>query len=174
MTKLIMGIGVSGAGKTTVLKSFAQKNNYVYLCPDNIREELTGDSLDQSQNKEVWELARRRLAELLQSGQTVVFDATFVDSRIRKDFLSFARQIGVEKIQGVWLDIPREVSQERNQSRQRVMPDYAIDRQYAQIEQSIPQLDDGFDDIFRLDQDQNLVEAVVRTDESDLHRRFDG
>ena len=42
MKKLIMGIGIPGSEKTTVLKTFAEKYNYSYICPDDIRLELTG------------------------------------------------------------------------------------------------------------------------------------
>jgi len=37
MKKVIMGIGIPGSGKTTILKEFADKNGYEYICPDDIR-----------------------------------------------------------------------------------------------------------------------------------------
>lgn len=50
MSKVIVGIGLPGSGKTTALKPFADKNSYIYICPDDIRAELTGNPADQSKN----------------------------------------------------------------------------------------------------------------------------
>jgi predicted kinase len=41
MSKLILGIGLPGSGKTTALKPFAEKNGYIYISPGDIREELS-------------------------------------------------------------------------------------------------------------------------------------
>ncbi len=90
-----------GSGKTTVLKRFADENEYTYICPDDIRQELTGSASDQSKNREVWVEAYKRTEEELLKGKSVVFDATFTNPEQRKDFLSFVRQKGAEKIQGV-------------------------------------------------------------------------
>jgi predicted kinase len=89
MSKLIMGIGIPGSGKTTALKPFAEQNAYAYLCPDDIRIELTGNSADQSRNREVWAEAHKRVAHALENGETIVFDATFARDSERKNFIAF-------------------------------------------------------------------------------------
>jgi predicted kinase len=63
MKKLILGIGIPGSGKTTVLKKLANDYNYSYICPDDIRFELTLDMSDQSRNKEVWRESYHRLEQ---------------------------------------------------------------------------------------------------------------
>ncbi len=79
-----MGIGIPGSGKTTIIKAFADRNNYTYICPDDIRTELTGDPRDQTKNKEVWETARQRVSEAIHQGKTVVVDATFAHAEQRR------------------------------------------------------------------------------------------
>lgn len=175
MKKVIIGIGIPGAGKTTVLKDFAHKNGYYYLSLDNIRVELAGTAIDQSKNKEAWNLARERIKEYFDQGLTIVVDATFTKCNQRIDFLNFLRQeCDAEKIQGVWVDTPIEIARERNAERDRVVPEYAMDRMHSEIENDIPQLSNGFDSIFRLDKDQNLVEAVIENpaSENHVHRNF--
>lgn len=102
MTKVIMGIGIPGSGKTTFLKQFAHANEHLYICPDDIRYELTGNSVDQSKNKEVWRLAYERVQNELSAGVTVVFDATFANQRERKECINFCKEHGADKVQGIF------------------------------------------------------------------------
>lgn len=50
MQKVIIGSGIPGAGKTTILKKFAEKYGYTYISSDTIRTELTNDVNDMSKN----------------------------------------------------------------------------------------------------------------------------
>jgi predicted kinase len=134
MKKVILGIGVPGSGKTTVLKRFAEENEYTYICPDDIRKELAGDAADQSKNREVWIEAYKRTEQELLEGKSVVFDATFANPDQRKDFLHFARQKGAEKIQGVYVDVDLEIAKERNSQRERIVPEHAIQRMHKNLE----------------------------------------
>lgn len=106
MTKVIMGIGIPGSGKTTILKKVANDYGYSYICPDDIRLELTGDINDQSKNKEVWEESYRRLEKNLKEGKTVVFDATFAKVSTREECINLAHKFGANKIQGIYIDSP--------------------------------------------------------------------
>ncbi len=173
MTKLIMGIGIPGSGKTTILKNFAEKYDYAYICPDDIRKELTGSESDQSKNNEVWTEAKKRMVEKFQDGKTVVFDATFTHAGQRKEFISFARQNGIEKIDGVFLDIPIELTKERNQMRERKVPDYALDRMNKNITDFPPEISDGFDSIFTLNEHKELVRAHMAGEQETIKKEFD-
>lgn len=156
-----MGVGLPGSGKTTALKPFAEKNSYVYLCPDDIRAELTGNSADQSKNKEVWAEAYKRVADALGKGETVVFDATFARDSERKNFIAFAREHGVEKIQGVVSEVDFEVAQERNLARERVVPEHAMQRMHSMLETVPPEITEGFDSLFFIDEFQKLKQAEI-------------
>lgn len=172
MKKVILGIGLPGSGKSTVLKAFAERNGYAYVCPDDIREELTGDAADQSRNAEVWSEAHTRTQEFLASDQSVVVDATFTQSQRRKEFLDFVRECGADKIQGVFVDVPLETALERNAGRDRVVPEDVIYRMDRELNRPQPELTDGFDSIFRLDENQELVEVVMQREGERLHKSF--
>ena len=96
MTKLIIGMGIPGSGKSTTLKKFAEDYGYNYICPDDIREEMLGDAADQSKNQEVWDEARKKMQEFFKRGKTVVFDAVFNNAKRRKEFIDYAKATGVE------------------------------------------------------------------------------
>jgi predicted kinase len=170
MAKVIVGIGMAGVGKTTVLKTFAEKNGYAYICPDDIRAEVTGNAMDQSRNKEIWDEVRARTAHYLQDGQTVVVDATFTTLDQRIHFLDFVREHGAEKIQGIFVDAPAEIAKERNASRERRIPEYAIDRMAKNLKEHPPKIEDGFDSIFTVDEYQQLKEAEM-IGEGEFHKK---
>jgi predicted kinase len=169
MRKVIMGIGIPGSGKTTVLQQLAQEHDYTYICPDDIREELTGNATDQSQNKEVWRLAYQRAQEALAQNHSVVFDATFAQHDQRKEFLDFARNAGAEKIQGIFIDTPIEIAKERNRDRDRSISEHVIDRMDANLRSFPPEVTEGFDSIFTLDEYQK-IRSVEKAEEG-LARR---
>jgi len=172
MKKVIVGIGIPGSGKTRVLKAFAEKNGYEYICPDDLRQELTGDAKDQSRNPEVWSIAKKQLKNLLEQNESVVFDATFVDSEQRKDFLFFARSSGADKIQGVFMDIPFEVAKERNEKRERIVPEQEMERMNALLHGAPPEITDGFDSLFVLNQSGELVRAEAKGKEGVIEKEF--
>lgn len=172
MAKIIIGIGIPGSGKTTALKPFAEKNVYTYISPDDIRAELTGDASDQSKNKEVWEEARHRVAESLERGETVVFDATFAKDFERKSFIQFAREHGAEKVQGVFATVPFEVANDRNKARDRVVPEHAISRMHTMLKENPPNVEDGFDSVFDIDELQELERAEMKIEDGIVTREF--
>ncbi len=172
MKKVIIGIGIPGSGKTTVLKEFAQKYGYAYICPDDIREEVLGDATDQSKNKEVWAEDHRRMGNFLAQGRTVVFDATFTHANGRKSFLDFARQSGAEKIQGILFDTPLEVAQERNLARERQVPEHAVKRMSDDLSANRPVIEDGLDSIFTLNEYQQLIDVERRGGSNNEHKNF--
>lgn len=150
MRTLILGIGIPGSGKTTFLKKLAQERGYAYLAPDDIREELTGDNLDQSRNKEVWAVAEERMRTHFKDGKSVVFDATFAKGHERRAFLESARAAGAQRMEGYWFDVPLEVARERNASRTRQVRDHALVRMDALIREDPPMLSEGLDSLVRM------------------------
>lgn len=172
MKKVIVGIGIPGSGKTTILKDFAGRNAYAYVCPDDIRAELTGNASDQSKNREVWENAYQKTAEYLKDGSTVVFDATFTHPEQRKEFLTFVREQGAEKVQGIFVDVGLKIAKERNKDRERHVPEYVLERMDSSLENFPPELTDGFDSIFTVDSEHKLTEVTHNYKENTLHREF--
>jgi predicted kinase len=172
MGKLIVGVGIPGSGKTAIFKKFAAKHEYSYICPDDIREELTGDASDQSQNAAVWNKAKERLQEFLKENKTVVFDATFADPEQRKEFLTFAGENGAVNIQGVYVSVSLEIAKERNQKRERKVPEHVLERMKNEFQNSPPSTTDGFDSLFTLDENGELSAAEKIGEENMLYREF--
>lgn len=74
MSQLVITIGCSGSGKSYVYEKGYK--DFALVCPDDIRKEITGNVSDQSRNRQVWEIAYRRLAEFIEYGKDVYFSAT--------------------------------------------------------------------------------------------------
>ncbi len=166
-----MGIGIPGSGKTTIIKAFAGKNNYTYICPDDIRAEITGDPKDQTKNNEVWETTRQRVSEAIHTGKTVVVDATFAHPEQRRQFLEFIRNEGAQKIEGLYVNTPLEIAKERNANREREVPEHVLERMNGFMEENSPEIDDGFDALFVLDENQELVSAEIKKQYGGISRK---
>lgn len=158
--KIIVGMGLPGSGKTTLLKDFAERHRFSYISPDQIREEVTGSSHDQTQNTEVWKLAYERLREMLQHAVCVVFDATMYQQKQRQELLAFARESGAEHIEGVYFKAPFSIAHERNMNRiDRNVPEGAMLRMHEHLTLEPPELGDGFDKLLVLDTDRAFSET---------------
>lgn len=157
MAIALIGIGIPGSGKTTVLKPFAEANGFAYINRDDIREELLGDATDQSHNRLIWEEANLRTKEAIERGKSVVLDATFVERWKRKEMVEYLRALGIGTVVGVYADVPLAVAKERNRSRERSVPEYVLNAMQTKLDMEPPSLDEGFDAIIPLDQ----VESVT-------------
>ncbi len=151
MSTAILGVGVPGAGKTTVLKPLAARLGAAYLCPDDIRAELSGgDPTDRSQEELVWDLTRERSRQALAAGDLLFVDATFTDKTERSAFIEFLRHAGAGAVLAAWADVPREHAHARNAVRDRVVPAGVIDDRYAELATDPPCVEDGFDAVVPL------------------------
>lgn len=156
-----MGVGLPSSGKTTTLKDLADKHGYVYASPDMVRRELLGNEGDQSRLNEVWDIVHTRVAEALERGETVVLDSTHVNVEMRRNFIQFAKDHGAEKVQGVYMNVPLEIADERNQKRERVVPRFDMERMNKMLEDAPPRIEDGFDSLFSLNEFQQLEEVGI-------------
>jgi len=172
MLKVILGIGLPGSGKTTALKPFAEKNSYTYISPDDIRAEFLGDAADQSKMREIWEEAYKRTSKALHEGKTVVFDATFAKGHERRDFINFVRANGANKVQGVFAAVPIEVAGERNRLRDRVVPEHAMARMNEFLKADPPMVEDGFDNVFDINEFQEMNRAETQMEEGVWVKEF--
>ncbi|MFM2381576.1 MAG: hypothetical protein RLZZ76_343 [Candidatus Parcubacteria bacterium] len=131
-TTLLVSIGIPGSGKTTFLKPFAEQHNFVYISPDSLREELTGDAVHQSEDARVWKIVEYATEKSLSDGKSVVIDATFTNTRVRNAFIEIARKEKAETV-GMLFDVSLETALERNAQRERVVPEYVIEKMHTRL-----------------------------------------
>ena len=141
---LTMICGVPGSGKSTYVEK-ARKKDTVVICPDRIRKELTGAEEDQSKNKEVFELAYKRLRKALLSDTDVIFDATNLTKRARKSILDIAKGHNCE---AVYFVVPLKTCLERNSKRERHVPEDVIRGMYKKY--TYPKKEEGFSSVKRI------------------------
>jgi len=147
--ELIVLVGLPGSGKTTWKEKQLWLNpEYSSVCPDDIRQELTGDISDQSKNNEVFSLAFIRTKNHLNTGQSVIFDSTAYSAQNRKALIDIGKSTGA-LVKAVVLSVPVDLCKKRNAQRLRTVPADVIDRMNSKF--SIPSTDEGFDAVEIID-----------------------
>lgn len=144
MIKFYMMIGLPASGKSTIAREIAEKENAVVISTDKLRKELLNDENSQADNNLVFKEAEKRLKENISNGKNVIFDATNINYKKRRDWLNRFNKYNVEKI-AILVATPYEECLERNSKRKRKVPEEVITRMYHNF--YIPQYYEGFDDI---------------------------
>ena len=151
----IMLIGISGGGKSTYLKSGILKDipklsnilipniielKDIIVCPDNIREEVTGNINNMSKDRYVWDLTKNRLKHKLETYNYAILDATNVNGKYRRKFLKDFNHIN--KI-AIVFEADKELSKFRinedikNNINRSNVPEFVIDKQYENYKKSV-------------------------------------
>ncbi len=144
MVKFYMMIGLPASGKSTIAKEIAKKENAVIISTDDLRQELLNDVNSQENNNLIFGEAERRLKANIEAGRNVIFDATNINYKKRRDWLNRFNKYAVKKI-GILVATPYEECLERNAWRERKVPEEVIKRMYFNF--YIPQYYEGFNDI---------------------------
>lgn len=96
-------VGAPGSGKSTWAKALVEKNpNFVRVCPDDCRRAISGDSNNQAVSYPAFCMAKDQVRKALAEGKSVVFDATNMYQKARKDFINMARGSGAKVIAQVF------------------------------------------------------------------------
>ena len=96
---LIIMIGISASGKSTIAKQIAEKENCVIVSSDGVRAEICeGGVSDQSKNEEVFKIFHRIIRENLLKGNNVIADATSITLKSRRAIFDVVRGIDCYKI----------------------------------------------------------------------------
>ena len=164
-----MGIGLPGSGKTLILRNFAERHKYTYISVDEVRAKFNL-SPGEASTKEVWEEIKTRVREGLGKANTVVMDSTSVLGSYRRTAIEFARECGAEKIQGIFIDTPAEIARMRNNMRDQHAPENIFANRLQSLKEQPPSIEDGFDGLFTLDENQKLVKAEFVKERKELSR----
>jgi len=142
--------GIAGAGKSTLAFKLAEADDCIIICPDQLREQLTGDAADQSKDKEVWGIAHNQLQKAFSNEENVIFDATNLTRIARKQILRELKRSGKEdaylKVLH-YFPISAEDAINRQSWRARKVPASVIIRQQHKLE--YPTFAEGWDGIIK-------------------------
>ena len=132
-------VGAPGSGKSTFANVLVEGDpgNIVKVCPDDNRRAIGGDSNNQAVSPQAFAMAKSQMGRALDAGKHVVFDATNMYRKARKDFINIARGRGAQVIAMV-CECPKETLLARNIKRGaqggRNVPEDVIDRMLAKYQ----------------------------------------
>jgi len=148
--ELVLPIGIPGSGKSTWIKEFNKGNKYKIVSPDEIRREMADDISDQSMNAQVFQMAEEATKRFLEGGDSVIYDATNVDTEKRR---SLIKQMPKDiKLKAKIFEIDPEESKRRirkdieaGKDRSDV-PDHIIDKMQKKFEETKSKIkEEGFE-----------------------------
>lgn len=148
MSTLIMMVGISGSGKSTKAQELSQLYKATIYSSDQLREELYGNVNDQTHNNEIFVELHKRIIQDLKNGISVIYDATNLSLKNRKRFFTYMEEQNCfpKNIYAYVMSTSFEKCIERNQSRDRQVPEDVLEKQIKSFE--IPFYDEGFDEIY--------------------------
>jgi predicted kinase len=125
--------GLAGAGKTTVLRDYAgiDRSKYLMINPDDIKEELARhdlvpriDGLSPMEaadlvHEESSHIAKRLAQRAFADGKNVVWDITMSSASSTEKRFEALRAAGYTRVDGIFVDIPPDVSIRRCDERYR-------------------------------------------------------
>lgn len=140
----VMMVGLPASGKSTVSAELAEEYDATMFSSDALREELFGNESIQSNPAKLFAELHRRIKECLKSGGSVIYDATNISSKRRRALLQELTKIGCYK-KCVVMATPYKQCLKNNRSRDRQVPEYAIERMYRHW--NTPYYFEGWDEI---------------------------
>ena len=152
-------IALPGAGKSAYAKNILKEDSSVIIVSsDAIRKELYGSEEDQSHNQEVFNEVFKRTRDAIKDNKHCIIDSTNLS---RKRRIAFLKQFNNCEKRATVFAIPFEVCCERNNSRERIVPQYAMDRMYRSF--GPPHWAEGFDriNIIRWGSNNTAIEDVL-------------
>lgn len=146
MSDLYIMVGIPGSGKSTIAEKMASiDSNMVIISSDAIRKELYGDENFQGDNGKVFDFAHKKIKENLKKGFHVIFDATNVTIKGRKQIIRIGKEARADSIIAIVVAPIREICICLDKTRDRTVGAKVIDKFINRFE--LPFEQEGFDAI---------------------------
>lgn len=136
-----MLVGIPASGKSTLAKRLKLGGCNV-VSSDEVRKEL-GCLTDMSRNFEVFDIVKRRVAEGLKTGNTVL-DATNTSISGRKEYIEIAKRLGCNTI-ALFMDKPLSQCKLNNKFRDNEIPETVIESMHDGLQP--PTIAEGFEQV---------------------------
>lgn len=167
MRKVFVLVGAPASGKSTWAKNYINtRPNTLILSSDALRKEYYGDENIQDNPSLIFKVLRERLEKLLKYDYNVIIDATNMNRKDRRAYISIAKKHKAE-INAIVFATPYGTCLRRNAMRERKVPEAAIKRMISRFE--IPTRGEGFNTV--------LIKSVnnfeFETDEKETSFVFD-
>lgn len=143
-------VGIPGSGKTTLART--RFTGALRVSFDDIRLMLTGQRF-QAKLEPIVQTVGLGVIEILldlapATGYNVLLDATNVTKAKRKRYVEMAKSRHIEPV-AVFVKCDLATARSRNRSRPEAVPDYVLERMYADLEP--PTLEEGFTEVIEVD-----------------------
>lgn len=143
MAEFILVVGLPASGKSELGDRIKEEKNVEIVSSDSIREELFGDRKNQSDNKLVFRVMQERTLEYLAQGKDVLYDATNINSRRRKNLLECIPDDVYKRC--IYMSAGKQGCINRDKQREYSVGVEVIDRMYKSLQ--IPMYHEGWDKI---------------------------
>ena len=114
-------VGLPGSGKSTIAKSMTEiKDDCVVLSSDELRKTFKDKCEPKSLNYHTFRHMNKTTVELLKQGTSVIYDATNLTRRDRKQLLKELKKNKVEDIivTALVIETPTDICAKRNRERE--------------------------------------------------------
>jgi predicted kinase len=142
--RLVITVGLPGSGKSTYLANLGVNA----ISSDEVRRLISDNPSDQTANARIFSTVRYLIRQRIAAGRPVTYvDATHLTPWERKPYSVLAQRYGC-MLEALFFDVPVEICIQRNQARERVVPEEAIRKMARQM--IAPSREEGFAKITRI------------------------
>lgn len=130
----IITVGIPGCGKSTWATQHAETHNARVIELDMARAAINGDASVQANIQDVVALRDNWIRESAEAGQSIIVADTNLDAGFRVKLQNDLKALGYPVSLRVFYT-PHAVSKTRNEARERVVPDHAMERMIQQFDE---------------------------------------